>query len=138
MGETFLERVRAFLEGNASVRRVADDTALTSELVLLLRMTMADGELREDEYERFRRLAMTAFAIPEADVGEVIGYLKDFAYDLTAEKAAAQFAELTDERKRSLLLHMLEIAKADNELHADEAELIRRTAAILGLDPGRR
>jgi uncharacterized tellurite resistance protein B-like protein len=33
---------------------------------------------------------------------------------------------------------MLEIAKADNELHADEAELIRRTAAILGLDPGRR
>ena len=38
-------------------------------------------------------------------------------------------------RKRSLLIHMLSVAKSDNELHDQEAELIRRTAAILGLTP---
>lgn len=136
MAGGILDRVRALLEGNASVKRVADDVALTSELILLLRMTFADGELRDDEFDRFKRVAMTAFAIPEEDIGEVIDYLQDYAYDVTAAKAASQFADLPQERKRTLLLHMLEIAKADNELHADEAELIRRTAAALGLAPG--
>ena len=62
-------------------------------------------------------------------------YLKDFGYEIKAENAAALFADLSVARKRALLVHMLSIAKSDNELHHDEAELIRRTAVILGLTP---
>ena len=134
MTKTLIERLREFVEGNASVRKVAEDIQLTSELILLVRMMFADGELKPEEMERFKRLCRTAFDIPEADVPQVIQYLRDYGYETTAADAAAMFAELEPERKRSLLVHMLSIAKADDELHEDEAELIRRTATALGLD----
>jgi len=128
-----LRSIRDFIEGNRSVRKIADDPSLTSELILLLRMMLADGELRPEEMANFKRLCQTAFDIPEADVPQVLQYLKDFGYATTAADAASLFAELEPQRKRSLLLHMLSIAKSDDELHANEAELIRRTAEALGL-----
>lgn len=134
MTKSMLERLREFVEGNASVRKVADDIQLTSELILLVRMMFADGELRPEEMARFKRICSNAFGIPEADVPKVIQYLRDYGYETTAADAAAMFADLEPERKRALLVHMLVIAKADDELHEDEAELIRRTATALGLD----
>ncbi len=130
-----LSAIREFVDGNPSVRRVADDIELTSELVLLVRMMFADGELKAEEFDTFAHLCRTAFAIPEEDMPKVVEYLKNFAYEIDAAKAAAMFTEMPSERKRALLLHMLSIAKSDNELHADEAELIRRTASVLGLSP---
>lgn len=136
MPKTLLQRLREFVEGNASVRKVADDIQLTSELILLVRMMFADGELQEEEMDAFKRICRVSFDIPEADVPQVIQYLRDYGYETTAADAAAMFEELDADRKRTLLIHMLSIAKADNELHRDEAELIRRTAAMLGLDAG--
>ena len=98
-------------------------------------MIFADGELRPEEFENFSRICETAFAIPRDDVPEVMHFLKEFGYETRAVNAAAIFSELSVARKRSLLIHMLSVAKSDNELHADEAELIRRTASILGLTP---
>lgn len=136
MAKGFLGAIREFIEGNRSVRKVADDISLTSELILLLRMMLADGELRPEEMANFKRLCHTAFAIPEEDVPQVLQYLKDYGYETTAADAAAMFADMEPERKRSLLLHMFSIAKSDDELHGNEAELIRRTADILGLSAG--
>lgn len=135
MASGILDSIREFIDGNQSVRRVADDIELTSELILLVRMMFADGELREEEYENFARICETAFAIPAKDVPKVLQFLKQFGYETKAVNAASIFAELSAARKRSLLIHMLSIAKSDNELHSDEAELIRRTAAVLGLTP---
>ncbi|GIL02907.1 MAG: hypothetical protein BroJett030_28060 [Alphaproteobacteria bacterium] len=135
MAGGILGTIREFVEGNKSVRRVADDIELTSELILLVRMMFADGELKREELANFTRLCETAFAIPPHDVAKVLRYLKDFGYEIKAENAAALFADLSVARKRALLVHMLSIAKSDNELHHDEAELIRRTAVILGLTP---
>jgi uncharacterized tellurite resistance protein B-like protein len=135
MANNFIRKIRQFIEGNSSVRKVADDPSLTSELILLVRMMLADGELKPAELANFRRICQTAFAIPEEDVGEVIQYLKDFGYDTSAADAAAMFGEFEEERKRALLVHMLSIAKSDDELDANEAELIRRTASVLGLTP---
>lgn len=135
MAGNILQSIRNFVEGNRSVRRVADDIELTSELILLVRMIFADGVLQPEEFENFSRICETAFAIPHEDVPEVLKFLKEYGYETKAVNAAAIFAELPVARKRSLLIHMLSVAKSDNELHADEAELIRRTAAILGLTP---
>jgi uncharacterized tellurite resistance protein B-like protein len=128
-----LRSLREFIEGNRSVRKVADDIKLTSELILLVRMMFADGELKPEEIGNFKRICRTAFDIPEEDVPRVLQYLKDYGYETTAADAAAMFQELSIERKRALLVHMLSIAKSDQQLHVDEAELIRRTANNLGL-----
>ena len=135
MAPGILKSIQEFIEGNRSVRRVADDIELTSELILLVRMMFADGELRTEEYENFARICETAFAIPAEDVPQVLRYVKEFGYETKAANAASIFAELSPARKRSLLIHMLSIAKSDNDLHSHEAELIRRTASILGLTP---
>jgi uncharacterized tellurite resistance protein B-like protein len=133
MAKSLLEQLREFVEGNRSVRKVADDIRLTSELILLVRMMFADGELKPEEIGNFKRICKTAFDIPEQDVPEVLQYLKNYGYETTASDAAAMFEELPVERKKALLVHMLSIAKSDHELHVDEAELIRRTAINLGL-----
>lgn len=133
MASGFLGSIREFIEGNASVRKVADDVGLTSELILLVRMMLADGELRPAEMQNFRTICQSAFGIPQEDVPQVMQYLKDFGYSTSAADAAAMFADFDPERKRALLIHMLEIAKSDDQLDVHEAELIKRTAKVLGL-----
>ncbi len=133
MANQFLRSIREFIEGNRSVKKVADDIVLTSELILLVRMMLADGELRPEEMANFKRICQSAFAIPEEDVPQVMQYLKDFGYNTSAHDAAAMFEEFEPARKRDLLVHMLSIAKSDDQLDVSEAELIKRTAKVLGL-----
>ena len=92
MASNFIKSIRDFIEGNRSVRRVADDPALTSELILLTRMMLADGELRPEEMQNFKRICRTAFGIPEDDIDKVLQYLKDFGYGTSASDAAAMFS----------------------------------------------
>lgn len=128
-----VERIRGWLDQDKSVRMVAEDIQLTSELILLVRMMFADGKLLPEELANFKRICKIAFGIPEEDVPQVIEYLREFGYETTVSDAAAMFEELEEERKRALLLHMMSIAKSDHEVHSDEVELIRRTSQILGL-----
>lgn len=129
-----VEKIKTWLDQDKSVRKVAEDIQLTSELILLVRMMFADGKLLPEELNNFKRICKIAFDIPEEDVPQVIEYLREFGYETTIDDAAAMFEKLDDDRKRALLLHMMSIAKSDNEIHSDEAELIRRTADILGLN----
>ena len=128
-----VERIRGWLDQDKSVRMVAEDIQLTSELILSVRMMFADGKLLPEELANFKRICKIAFGIPEEDVPQVIEYLREFGYETTVSDAAAMFEELEEERKRALLLHMMSIAKSDHEVHSDEVELIRRTSQILGL-----
>lgn len=128
-----VENIRGWLERDSSVKRVAEDLQLTSELILLVRMIFADGEMKPSELQNFKRICRIAFDIPAEDVPKVIEYLKDFGYETTAEDAASVFDTLDEDRKKSLLLHLMSIAKADDELHANEAEMLRKVASILGI-----
>lgn len=130
-----VDQIKGWLERDKSVKRVAEDIQLTSELILLVRMIFADGELRQQELNDFKKICRIAFNIPEEDVPEVLRYLQEFGYETTVDDAASMFGEMDLERKKALLLHMLSIAKADEEIHAGEADLIRRTAGLLGLSP---
>ncbi len=134
MPNRIVEAVRSYFDADKSVRKVADDVELTAELILLIRMMFADGRLAKRELINFKRICKNAFDIPEGDVADVIEYLKETGYETTAEEAAAMFAGLDPERQRGLLVHMLSIAKSDDELHADEISLIRRTAQVLGMN----
>lgn len=128
-----IEKIKDWVDADKSVRKVAEDLQLTSELILLVRMMFADGALKPQELENFKRICKIAFDIPEEDVHQVIEYLQDFGYETSIDDAVAMFEGMEWERKKTLLIHMLSIAKSDNEVHSDEVELIRKTSELLGL-----
>ncbi len=133
MANKLLDRVREYFDQDKTVRMVADDVELTAELMLLIRMMFADGRLAKRELANFKRICDTAFGIPEDDVVDVITYIKETGYETTADEAAAMFKGLELERRRALLLHMLSIAKSDDDLSTDEIGLLRRTADAVGM-----
>lgn len=134
MAQGLLARLRDLIEGNASVKRIADDPALMAELLLLLRMVLADGEVAERELAALRRIAGT-FGIAGEDFERMVGYLEDFGFEVSAAQAIAVFRELDKDRRLLLARHMAEIAKADQELSRFEVRLLARVVDMLALDP---
>ena len=130
---TILDSFRALLDQGKTVRRVADDEQLTAELILLVRIMFADGEMTGDELEKFKEICATRCDIPEKDIPEVVKYLVDFGYETTAENAAGMFSEMDVERKRAILRRMVRIAHSDDHLDPRESLLIQKTADTLGL-----
>lgn len=135
MAAGLLGKVIDFFEGNAAVRRVANDPALTAELLLLFRMILADGTIERAELETFRRICREAFGITDDSFEDVMQYLHDFGYETSAMQAIAVFHGLKPERKQALVRHLIAIAKADDELDKDEVRLLKRTLDILNVDP---
>ncbi len=134
MADSFLKSVRAFFEGNLSVRKVADDPALTAELLLLFRMILADGEVTEAEMATFRRICSASFGIAEEDIGQVMEYLQDYGYETTGRQAIDTFREMDRERRVELMRHLIEMARADAHLSLEEVGLAKKIAAMLELD----
>ncbi len=136
MAQGILERIRSVFEGpDAGVSRVAEDPVLSSELLLLFRVILADGVVEESEMEAFRRICRDAFGIPEESIDGVVEYLNDFGYETDGGQALDIFLDLPEERRRELARHMGEIAKADAKLAKGELRLIKRSLDILGLTP---
>lgn len=128
-----LDQIKDWVAKDNSVKRVAEDIQLTSELILLVRMIYVDGQMKPEELENFKRICKIAFDIDEEDVPRVVKYLQEFGYETTAEDAANMFKGMDVERKRTLLLHLLSVAKADNILHENEVQMIKNVANLLGV-----
>jgi uncharacterized tellurite resistance protein B-like protein len=130
-----LAQIRSIFEGDPGIRKVADDPVLSAELLLLFRMILADGVVKEEEMDVFRRICNQSFDIPEESIDGVIEYLNDFGYETNGGQAVAMFQEMDEERRRDLARHMAEIAKADSQLAENEVRLLRRTLQMLGISP---
>ena len=135
MPQNLLARLRELLQGNASVRKVAEDPALTAELLLLVRMVLADGEVRARELDALRRIATNSLGIDGDDLEQVLDHLGAFGYEITPIQAIAVFRELDMDRRISLARHMATLAKADDELSHHEIRLLARVVEILEIDP---
>lgn len=135
MPQGLLARLRELFEGNPSVRKVADDPALTAELLLLLRMALADGRMAEPELATLRRIAHEAFGIAAPDMEPVLSYLEDFGYAVSVPQAVAVFRELGRERRLALARHLAAVARADAELSRHETRLLARVIDMLDLTP---
>jgi uncharacterized tellurite resistance protein B-like protein len=129
----FLDKIRALMGPGTTVQRVADDQQLTAELILLVRMMFADGEMKPDELAQFKEICATRCDIPEEDIPDVVKFLTEFGYETTVENAAGMFADMEVEHKRAILRRMVRIAHSDDELDPMESLMIQRTADILGL-----
>ena len=133
MLDKMLKPLYDFFIGNDAVQKVADDPALSAELLLLFRVMLADGAIVDAEMDRFRALCDKVFGIGPDDIEEVISYLNEAGYETTGRQALEVFVTLPIERRQELINHMIEIARADKEVHPDEVKLIKRASEILGL-----
>lgn len=135
MAIALLDQIRAALDGDPGIRKVAEDPVLTAELLMLFRMILADGSVSENEIETLRRICTESFGISGESMDGVIEYLNDFGYETTGSQAIAMFRGLDVARRRLLARHMAEIAKADRHLAEKEVKLLRRTLELLNLGP---
>lgn len=133
LAESLLKSLKAFFTGNASVRKVADDPALSAELLLLFRVMLADGRVQEEEQAAFERICQTAFGIEADDIGQVTDYLRSFGYETSGRQAIEMFEGVPLERRALLVEHMRDIANADAAFVASEKSLIDRVAEMLGV-----
>lgn len=137
MPQNLLAQIRQLLQGNPSVRKVADDPALTAELLLLVRMVLADGEAHGRELEALRRIATNSLGIDGDDLDLVLDHLSAFGYEITPVQAISVFRELDMGRRETLAQNMAALAKADGELSRHEVRLLARVVEILEIDPQR-
>lgn len=134
MALAFIEKFKSMLERDRTVSLVANDPALTAELLLLFRMILADGQVKERELAMFKRICSVNFGINPDAMDGVYQYLHDFAYETSADQAAEMFANLDIERRQALLDHMIAIAEADDDIAPGEMKLLGKTAQMLGFD----
>lgn len=130
----WLDALRTRLEKEKVARIVAEDPALTAELLLLFRVILADGEVKQRELDAFKRICRENFGLDPELMDGVYQYLHDFAYETTAAQAAAVFEDLPQERKQALLDHMIAIVQADKEIDMREERFVSRIADMLGFD----
>jgi uncharacterized tellurite resistance protein B-like protein len=133
LADSLLKSLKNFFNGNASVRKVADDPALSAELLLLFRVMLADGRVQDEEQAAFERICQTAFGIEADDIGEVTDYLRDHGYETTGRQAIDMFVDVPPERRLALIEHMRDIANADAQFLPSERVLIDKVAEMLGV-----
>lgn len=135
MATGLLAQFKALFEGDPGVRKVADDPALSAELLLLFRMILADGVVKDSEMAMFRRICKEAFGIGDESFEGVIEYLNDFGYETNGSQAISLFRDFDPERRKLLARHLADIAKADAQLAENEVRLLRRTLDMLDISP---
>ena len=135
MLDSVLAKVRMMIEGDPGVRKVADDPLLSAELLLLLRMILADGKVDDNEIATFRCICSDAFGIEGESIDGVVDYLNDFGYETSGTQAVDLFRGLDLDRRKTLARHMAAIAKADTQLAEQEIRLLKPTLELLGVDP---
>lgn len=128
-------KIRELFEGDPAIRKVADNPALSAEILLLFRMVLADGQVEEAELETLKRICADAFGIDEASFAGVVQYLQDYGYETSAAQALSTFRGYPHERRVQLARQLAEIAKADQHLNTQEVRFLARTLEALGLEP---
>ncbi|MEO3385622.1 TerB family tellurite resistance protein [Mesorhizobium sp. CAU 1741] len=135
MAFELFSRITELFEGDPAVRRVAEDPALSAEILLLFRMVLADGAVEQAELDTLKRICADAFGIGEESFSKVMRYLQDYGYETDTAQALSTFRGYPRERRVELARHLAEIAKADRQLNEREVRLLARTLEVLQLDP---
>lgn len=127
-------RLGALISEKSSVEKVADNPALMAELLLLVRMSFADGSVNPPEAAAFKSILGRELGLDADDAHEVLQFIDDFGYETSSAQAAEMLAGLSDERKREVMAHLAEMARADGSVTEAEKALFHATAKRLGLE----
>lgn len=112
------------------------DPAMTAELLLALRMALADGGADARTRQTLDRIGCRDLKLDPSGVGEVIDELENMLTSVGRAGVAAVMRDLPLERRRTLALRIAAIAAADEELQTRQERLAGRLGVVLGLEAG--
>lgn len=127
-------RLGAMISEKSAVEKVANDPALMAELVLLVRMSFADGAVNPPEAAAFKSILARELGLSADEAGEVLQFIDDFGYETSSAQAAEMLSGLSDDRKRTIMDHLAIMARADGSVTQAEKTLFHVTAKRLGLE----
>ena len=130
--------VRQFLErlgsGNELIEYTTGDKRIAMA-VLLFRVIIADGKVREEEMARYRDILQDFL---EVSPDEMVLFEAMVREEANSERSLFPFtlvvSKMPLETKQKIVELMREISLSDNELHEFEINLVARTAELLGID----
>ena len=109
------------------------DTRLASA-VLLFRVIMVDGRVRQAELVRYREILQDHLNV-EPDEMQLFeqAVREQYNSETSLLPHTKIVAQMPKETKQEILKFMQEISVSDNELHEFEINLVTRTAQLLGI-----
>lgn len=129
-----VSKLGALISEKSAVEKVADNPELMAELLLLVRMSFADGSVNAPEAAAFTSILGRELDLDADEAGEVLRFIDDFGYETSSAQAAGMLADLSDERKREVMAHLAQMARADGSVTEAERVLFHATAKRLGLE----
>jgi|SRR5690606_20122647 len=129
-----LTQLKARLSGMAR-RGLTDSPEVIAELLVLLRMVLADGEMRPRQSEILRRIAAARFGLGGADGNAFMQSMREFGQVVGAGQTTVFFRGLDIERRRLLARRLTDLMEQDRELKGREARFRARLLALLDLTP---
>jgi uncharacterized tellurite resistance protein B-like protein len=130
--------VKSFLEklgtANDSLIEYTTSDARIAMAVLLFRVIMIDGRVRESEMHRYRELLQDYLHVTP---DELALFETTVRREAESESSLSPFTtvvrEMPVEKRRQILSMMREISVSDNEFHEFEINLLTRTAELLNI-----
>jgi uncharacterized tellurite resistance protein B-like protein len=116
--------------------RLSEDPVALAEILLLFRMVLADGIVHSSKLTAFERICEQNFGVSRSDMDELHTLLESPKARSCDAKAFTLLSQLDTEARTALLGDMMRIARASTIRNDGEERLIRRTADLLGLEPG--
>lgn len=107
---------------------------MVAELLMLFRMILADGEVREAELATLRRICREAFGVDEAAFPALMEVIERMGA-VNEMQSVRAFRGFDHPRRVALARRMMAIAQADDELNSREERFLVRVLDILDLDP---
>jgi uncharacterized tellurite resistance protein B-like protein len=111
------------------------DPETAAELLLLLRIALADAEAGEQVAAALRRIALRDLGIGEDGVDEVLSEIEHLVAAAGTGGAVAALRELSVPRLSALAGLAGQVAARDWELAQGRARIEARVAVLLGISP---
>jgi uncharacterized tellurite resistance protein B-like protein len=129
-----LNRVAQWLGGNAEDAGTDDgfDETQIGAAALLVEAARADGEFSDDERAAIGRALTRQFRLTEAETATLLDEAERIQDDAVEISRFTRAVKALPEARRVEILEMLwEVVLADGDLHAYEANLLRRVGGLI-------
>lgn len=120
------------IRGAPSEDPVSEDSATRAELLFLLRLVFADGDLSSEATRQLGRIASSALAIQQDAIDEIV---REIGGPINPSQAARAFRSFDIEHRKYLARRLSRIAAADAELSRRKDHFTGRVLEILDLSP---
>ncbi|PWV98980.1 putative tellurite resistance protein B-like protein [Hoeflea marina] len=129
------ERFRRKPVRSPAIERLAGDPVAMAQMLLLFRVVLLDGVVRQEELNGFERVCRDRFDIGAEDLAAMHALLDSPEGRAVEAEKFELLRMLGRAERRQLLAAMISIAGGESAMNEDTQRLIGNTADLLGIDP---